>query len=123
MAWGDGTGPNGAGPMTGRGAGYCAGYSVPGYANPAVGGGYRGFGRGRGWGRGFGRGYGRGFGRGWGASNYGYGAAPVAPYVPAVSAGQEADILKNEAKALENEIKAINDRIKVLEKDASKSKK
>jgi len=31
MPAGDGRGPNGAGPMTGRGAGFCAGNSVPGY--------------------------------------------------------------------------------------------
>lgn len=34
MPGGDGTGPMGMGPMTGRGAGYCAGFEVPGYANP-----------------------------------------------------------------------------------------
>ena len=47
--------------MTGRAAGYCAGYHVPGVMNPI-----RGFGSGsgRGRGRGFGRGWGRGFGRG-----------------------------------------------------------
>jgi len=56
---GDRTGPWGLGPMTGRAAGYCAGYPVPGYMNPIPG-------YGRGWGRGFGRGRGRGFGRGWG---------------------------------------------------------
>ncbi len=50
MPRGNGMGPRGCGPMTGRGAGFCAGYDVPGYAN----GGGRGFG-----GRGFG---GRGFG-------------------------------------------------------------
>jgi hypothetical protein len=50
MPRGDRTGPYGAGPMTGRAAGYCAGYSVPGYTNPR---------------RGYGRGWGRGFGRGW----------------------------------------------------------
>ena len=84
MPFGDGTGPAGAGPMTGRAAGFCAGYPVPGYMNSAVGragfygsgapavvpygAGYgmfyggrvnswlrRGFGRGRGWGRGRGR--------------------------------------------------------------------
>lgn len=55
MPRGDRTGPFGAGPMTGRGAGSCAGYEVPGYANPALG---RGFGGGRG--RGL-----RGGGRGW----------------------------------------------------------
>ena len=61
MPRGDRTGPWGAGPMTGRAAGYCAGYPVPGYMNP-----------GRGWGRGFGRGWGRGFGRGWGRGWYVY---------------------------------------------------
>ena len=37
MPRGDGTGPGGMGPMTGRAAGYCAGYSVPGYMNPVPG--------------------------------------------------------------------------------------
>ncbi len=37
MPRGDGRGPAGFGPMTGRGAGYCAGYPVPGYMNPGVG--------------------------------------------------------------------------------------
>jgi len=51
MPRGDRTGPAGMGPMTGRGAGYCAGYDRPGFANPWVGGyGGRGFGGGgRGW--------------------------------------------------------------------------
>ena len=60
MPFGDGTGPAGMGPMTGRAAGYCAGYSVPGYMNPIPGRGFWGRGRGFGW---FGRG--RGGGRGW----------------------------------------------------------
>lgn len=34
MPRGDGTGPMGLGPMTGRAAGYCAGYPVPGFMNP-----------------------------------------------------------------------------------------
>lgn len=61
---GDGTGPAGAGPRTGRNAGYCAGYDRPGYMNPDVN-------RGRG-GRGLGRtlaGGGRGLGIGRGPSN------------------------------------------------------
>ena len=33
MPRGDGTGPGGMGPMTGRAAGYCAGYNMPGYMN------------------------------------------------------------------------------------------
>lgn len=34
MPGGDGTGPLGRGPRSGRGAGYCSGYHRPGYANP-----------------------------------------------------------------------------------------
>ncbi len=33
MPRGDATGPMGMGPMTGGGAGYCAGFGVPGYMN------------------------------------------------------------------------------------------
>ncbi len=33
MPGGDGTGPMGRGPRSGRGAGYCMGYSRPGYEN------------------------------------------------------------------------------------------
>ena len=33
MPAGDGTGPMGLGPKTGRAAGYCAGFSSPGYTN------------------------------------------------------------------------------------------
>jgi hypothetical protein len=46
MPWGDGTGPMGEGPMTGRRLGYCAGYGAPGYAGGGRG---LGLGRGRGW--------------------------------------------------------------------------
>ncbi len=105
MPRGNGTGPMGMGSMTGRAAGYCAGYPVPGFMNPTMGRGYWGrgigFGRGRGvwgYGRGLGRGLGRGggfgggrgggfgggrgmgWGRGWGW-RAGYGAPPAfSPY-------------------------------------------
>ncbi len=46
MPWGDGTGPMGLGPRTGRGLGSCAGAGIPGLV--------RGRGLGRGWGRGMG---------------------------------------------------------------------
>jgi len=55
MPGGDGTGPAGMGPMTGRAAGFCAGYPVPGYMNPVGGRGYFGMGRGGGRGGGWGR--------------------------------------------------------------------
>ncbi len=90
MPLGDGTGPMGYGPMTGRAAGYCAGYGMPGYMNPVPGGGWgmgRGWGRGFGWGRGRGRGWGRGRGfgrgRGWGRGfgwGFGAGRVPVGSY-------------------------------------------
>ncbi len=57
MPRGNGAGPLGAGPMTGRAAGFCAGNGAPGYSTPAAGRGC-GFGRGRG---GMGGGCGRGF--------------------------------------------------------------
>jgi len=47
MPFGDGTGPRGMGPMTGRGAGYCAGFGRPGFANPIRGRRWFGFGSGR----------------------------------------------------------------------------
>jgi hypothetical protein len=101
MPRGDRTGPWGAGPMTGRAAGYCAGYSVPGFMNPA--GGYgRGFGRGwgRGFGRGFGRGWGRGFGRGWNVYPPPVIGQPAYPQVyPPVTQPQSP---KQEVAALEN---------------------
>ena len=63
MPRGDRTGPTGMGSMTGRAAGFCAGWGVPGYANNTPGQGFgMGYGRGR---RIFGRGFARGgFGRG-----------------------------------------------------------
>ncbi|HHU50608.1 MAG TPA: DUF5320 domain-containing protein [Firmicutes bacterium] len=51
MPRGDCTGPRGMGPMTGRAAGYCAGYPLPGCANSLPG-----FGMGLGLGCGRGRG-------------------------------------------------------------------
>jgi hypothetical protein len=125
MPRGDGTGPAGMGPMTGRAAGYCAGYSVPGYMNPIPGGG--GFGRGAGW---FGGGRGRGFRNmyyatglpGWMRYNMGYPAwggviNPNVSYVPPnITAEQEAEALKNQAKYLQDNLNALNERIKELEK-------
>jgi|GEM_PF-6154040 len=37
MPGGNGTGPAGQGPMTGRGAGFCSGADIPGYAGPVTG--------------------------------------------------------------------------------------
>ncbi len=65
MPRGDGSGPCGQGPTTGRGLGYCDGEEYPGYTAPGPGMALaRGYGRG-----GAGRGAGRSGGRGmrWGA--------------------------------------------------------
>ncbi len=48
MPGGNGTGPMGYGPMTGRGAGFCAGYPAAGFMNRGCGCGGN-FGGGRGW--------------------------------------------------------------------------
>ena len=116
--------------MTGRAAGYCAGYSTPGYMNPYGGRGY-GFGRGRG----FGFGRGMAWRRGWGGAAPAYGWAPPAygAYPPAygdpyanpwgmgqVSPEEEAKVLKNQAELMEKELEGIRQRVQELEKEASK---
>jgi len=45
MPGGDGTGPMGMGPRSGRAAGYCSGYAMPGFANLWPGRGFRGYAR------------------------------------------------------------------------------
>lgn len=125
MPGGNGTGPSGMGPMTGRGAGFCAGYAVPGYAN-SVGG--RGYGMGFGGGRGMGRG--RGFGRGFGFGRAGYGAPVLAgvaeqysgnvSFGPTVTAEQELGGLKQQAEFLQNSLSQISERINQLEKENKK---
>ncbi|MCD6235093.1 MAG: DUF5320 domain-containing protein [Candidatus Marinimicrobia bacterium] len=117
MPRGDRTGPEGYGPMSGRGLGYCRGYSSPGYT--------KGTPRGWGLGRGFGRGYGRGFGGGFGWRNrfrggYDYeNFPPVAPEPP-MNPKDETRLLKEEADALKKDLESINSRIKELEEGKSK---
>jgi len=124
MPAGDGTGPAGMGPMTGRAAGYCAGYTVPGYMNPIPGRGY------------FGRGFGGG---GWGRRNMFYatgltgwqrgvvGYPPIssgipygAPFQPTVTSEQELDSLKGQAKYFEDLLEGIQKRMEELEKEVTK---
>jgi len=101
----DGTGPMGAGPMTGGGRGYC---------NPGNQGVAYGYGRGPGLARGFrgGRGGGR-FGAGGGRAGAGVGG-----YYPAAGPAQtdEVSTLKANAEALRRELEAIHARIAELEK-------
>jgi len=115
MPRGDGTGPAGAGAMTGRGAGYCAGNDRPGFAVP--GGGGRGFyNRGMG---GFGRGGGRGYRNqfyatgtpGWARAG-GFGAYPA--YNPPTSE-QEKDVLLRTADQLKAELNNIEKRLQEIE--------
>jgi len=125
MPRGDGTGPGGLGPMTGRAAGYCAGYPVPGYMNPSGGRLGMGFGYSRGYGRGFGRGMGRGYGRAyWPANSYPVSPPPVAYgggfYPPPVEPKQEMEMLAEDAKALKGQLEEINKRIVELEKSEKK---
>jgi hypothetical protein len=120
MPRGDRTGPMGFGPMTGRGAGFCAGYNMPGYLNPMAGrafGGRGAGGGGRGWRNQF---YATGLpgwaraGMGvpaWGAGPYPY-APPVSPVMPA---GAEVEVLKAQAGYLEQTLEALRQRIQKLE--------
>jgi hypothetical protein len=109
MPFGDGTGPMGLGSRTGRGAGYCSGYSVPGYMNPIPG---RGLGFGFGGPRGFGRGRGKGFGRFYGGGGYPY---MDYPYLSNITPQNQVEILKSQVKAMQEEVDAINQQIKDIE--------
>ena len=129
MPGGDRTGPSGLGPMTGRAAGLCAGYPVPGYLNPGSGRGWYGVGRG-GFPRGGGRGRAFGGGRGWGwrAGFAGYSPytpahpqyPPYAPAYPQPTAEEEKKYLQEELGSLEEELTAIRERIGELEKQEKK---
>ena len=129
MPRGDGTGPAGMGPMTGRAAGFCAGYPAPGYMNPIGGRGYGG--RGRGF-RGGGRGrrnwyYATGL-PGWARTGYGMpawggGVSPYAyggaPFASTIAPQQELDGLKGQAEYLEDSLDGIKKRIEELESQKS----
>lgn len=119
MPRGNRTGPMGMGPMTGRAGGYCGGFGMPGYANPAPG---PGAGIGFGWGRGF-----AGGGRAWRNMFYatgrpgwrrfgGYGAPsgyPV-PY-PKPDPEFEKQAMKDQAEILQAELELIKKRLAEVE--------
>ena len=98
MPRGDGTGPMGMGPMTGRGAGYCAGYPISGFMNPV------------GCGLGFGRG--RGFRRSFYATGLPYWARFSPANVNNVNTDQN-EYLKKYAEHLERQLSEVK---KLLEK-------
>ena len=116
MPFGDRTGPFGRGPRTGRGAGYCSGYPVPGFLNPAPGFGF--FGRGRGWRNMF---WATGF-PGW--ARFGYPNAPTAAgfgFFPAEpTSDEEKEILKEQAESLKRALAEIEKRLQELEKPEEK---
>jgi len=99
MPRGDRTGPDGFGPMTGRGFGFCSGFNSPGYTR----------------GGGFGRGYGRGFGRGRGFRGMGY----VDPYYynpyPKVNDSEES--LKEEITSVEKYLNELKEMIRKKEEE------
>ena len=120
MPRGDGTGPNGFGPMTGRAAGYCAGYSVPGYANSVPGGrGFGAFGRGRGNRNMY---YATGL-TGWQRANpgypvnSGYGGVSYMPPQPEMSGADERDMLNRNIEAMQAQLQEAQNQLADLEKE------
>lgn len=97
MPGGNGTGPSGMGPMTGRARGFCTGNSAPGYTTAG--------GRRSAWGRSRGLGFRRGFSGG-GFRN----ARPM----EAPTDDQELDGLKHQAEFLGGALESINKRIEQI---------
>jgi hypothetical protein len=126
MPGGDRTGPMGMGPMTCRGAGFCAGNPYPGAQNPG-----QGFtGRGRrcrsaGWGgaaRGFehpgGPGAARAYGRRMPFANLGFGLhlpSRSVPFQGQRAAGASLDVLKVQANQMQELLNDLRARIGELE--------
>ena len=114
MPRGDATGPMGMGPMTGRAAGNCAGFGMPGYTNNAGG---------RGFGMGFGRGVGFG-GRGGGFRRRNRffangvprhaGVGNMAAPFPKADPEMEKQELHYQTEVLQSEIDAIKKRLDEL---------
>ena len=103
MPRGDGTGPAGIGPMTGRAVGYCAGYSAPGFANTIPG-------------RGLGIGF-RGGHRFMPYFGHGYGSPYGMSFRIEPTPQQEIEALQNQSKYLRNTLEGIQKRIAELEKE------
>lgn len=128
MPGGDRTGPGGMGPMTGRGAGYCAGYTVPGYGGSGMLAGY--------WCRGGNPAGGRGWRNwyhatgltgwqragGWQGQAYAAGQAPGF-YGQAMSREQQLEALKNQAEYVEGTLADIKRQIETLEAQDRKDSK
>lgn len=109
MPRGNRTGPDGMGPMTGRGMGFCAGYDQPGFMNGPGGG----MGRGRGFGGGGGR---RGRRNmvyatgqpGWARSGGWGGVAPAPdPQTEREALGQQAQALQTQLDQIQSRLDAL----------------
>jgi hypothetical protein len=97
MPYGDETGPEGMGPRTGRGMGYCNGFDTPGFINS-----------------GFRRGFGRRLGIGRGLRGI-FGSVQQPAYAPVrMTKDDEKKLLREERKALEQELREVEKRIKEL---------
>jgi hypothetical protein len=105
MPGGDRTGPMGMGPMTGRGAGFCAGFGVPGFMNRGFGAGF--FGRGRG---------GRGGGRGWRNMFYATGLPGWMRSSPAGLAPATAEASRAERQSLQDQVETLQSQLDEVKK-------
>ncbi len=119
MPGGNGTGPTGMGSMTGRAAGFCSGFGMPGYANAPA---RRGFGVGYGRRRELrGRNAGRGFRHmfqatglpGW--MRFGEYDAPYQDPDPSL----EKQMLKSQVKAMQSELDFIKKRLSEIETETA----
>lgn len=112
MPYGDRTGPFGMGPRTGRGMGYCSGFTYPGYMNPAFGG--RFFGRGR------------GFRHWYYATGLPFWARSAfmcqMPYMQELTPKDELEMLKNQAEILRRQLQEVEEEIGTLKKVVDKEK-
>jgi len=104
MPRGDKTGPNGAGPRTGRGLGFCTGHNQAGYLTDTAG-----YGRGRGFGGGRGFGRGNGFGRGMGFGfRHGY------RHFYEDDGISEKTLIENEINTLKDKLNSLEEKLKNL---------
>jgi hypothetical protein len=105
MPGGDGTGPMGQGPKTGRAVGFCAGYPNPGYAK---------FGNSFNLGRGRGQGLGRRFWRQNRRVSY---RNNTETFFSQLEKEDEKIYLENLFKSLKNELKEVTERLQELTKE------
>lgn len=101
MPRGDRTGPNGMGPMTGRGAGYCTGYDRPGFANPVN--------RQLGYGMQYRRGYGR-------FADYPQPYSQPIPHEPV----EEEKLIESNIQALGRQLENLQKRLDEIRKEKNK---